>query len=73
MRDEKIAERFAENLRHQIAESFNTEDEIATRAELHSTELTRLLEGKRVPMLDTVVKLAGALGIPLTDLLDGME
>lgn len=55
MRDEDIARRFAENLAHQLAESFATEEEIAARAELHPRELSRLLEGKQVPMLDTVV------------------
>jgi transcriptional regulator with XRE-family HTH domain len=42
------------------------------RASLHRTAVGQLERGERVARVDTVVKLAGSLGIPPGDLLDGM-
>ena len=42
------------------------------RAALHRTEIGQLERAKRVARIDTVAKLAGALGIPTSRLLDGI-
>jgi transcriptional regulator with XRE-family HTH domain len=44
----------------------------AERAGLHRTEICLLERGLRVPRLDTVVKLAGAVEAPAWELLAGM-
>jgi transcriptional regulator with XRE-family HTH domain len=38
----------------------------------HRTAVGQLERGERVARVDTVIKLAGSLGIPPEDLLDGM-
>lgn len=43
------------------------------RASLHRTEIGLLERGARIPRIDTLAKLAGALGVPPADLLDGIE
>lgn len=42
------------------------------RASLHRTAVGQLERGERVARVDTAVKLAGSLGIPPGELLDGM-
>lgn len=45
------------------------QEKVAARAGLHRTEIGLLERGERVPRIDTLVKLAGALGVPPGDLL----
>jgi transcriptional regulator with XRE-family HTH domain len=45
---------------------------LAVRASLHRTAVGQLERGERVARADTLVKLAGSLGIPPGDLLDGL-
>lgn len=45
----------------------------AGRAGLHRTEVALIERGKRVPRLDTVVKLAGAVEVQPCELLTGMN
>ena len=49
-----------------------SQEALAGIAEYHRTQMTRLEWGERLPHLDTVIKLAGGLGIPPCDLLDGI-
>ena len=70
---ELVAERFAVNLAHCKRERGMSLTEIAERAEIHRTHLGLLLRGKRLVRIDTVVKLAGALGVPLSALLEGVR
>lgn len=67
-----VAERFADNLKRQLAKSPLTQDEVSERAEIHRTQIPKLLKGDQIPRLDTVVKLAGALGIEPITLIDGI-
>lgn len=46
--------------------------EAAQRAGLHRTQISLLERGLRVPRLDTIVKLAGAVEVKPCDLLTGM-
>jgi transcriptional regulator with XRE-family HTH domain len=68
-----VAERLAENLSHRQAASGLTQEELATRANIHRTQVSELLHGKQVPRVDTLVKLAGALGVEPADLLEGIS
>lgn len=67
-----IADQFGRNLDRHIEDSGLSQEDIADRAEVHRTQISQLINGKHVPKLDTVVKLAGALGIPPSSLLEGM-
>lgn len=67
-----VAQRFAELLTHYTAKSPLSQEEIAMSAEIHRTQISKLLKGKQIPRLDTVIKLAGVLDIAPADLLEGM-
>ena len=43
------------------------------RASLHRTEIGLLERGERMPRIDTAIKLAGALGLPLASLVEGID
>jgi transcriptional regulator with XRE-family HTH domain len=58
-----VARRFAENLRQVRKETGLSQEEVGFRAGLHRTEVGLLERGARVPRLDTLVKLAAALGV----------
>jgi transcriptional regulator with XRE-family HTH domain len=49
-----------------------SQEALADIAEYHRTQMTRLEWGERLPHLDTVIKLAGGLGVPPCELLDGI-
>jgi transcriptional regulator with XRE-family HTH domain len=67
-----ISERFADNLARYRQERGLSQEELAARADIHRTQISLIEGGKRMPRLDTLVKLAGALGIEPGDLLDGI-
>lgn len=67
-----IEDRFGKNLSHHFKRSGLSKEEVARRAEIHRTQVSLLLNGKQIPKLDTVIKLAGALEIPPAALLEGM-
>jgi transcriptional regulator with XRE-family HTH domain len=68
-----VAKRFAENLAYYREQSGLSQEALASRAEIHRTQIGELLRGKQLPRLDTFVKLAGALDVPPTDLLEGIS
>jgi transcriptional regulator with XRE-family HTH domain len=68
----EIAERFASNLIEQRKTAGLSQEELAFRADLHRTQISLLETGKRVPRLDTVLKLVGALEVPITTLVEGI-
>jgi transcriptional regulator with XRE-family HTH domain len=67
-----IAERFGENLTRFREATGLSQEEVGIRASLHRTEVSQLERAQRVPRIDTVVKLAGALGVKAGDLLGGI-
>lgn len=67
-----VAERFAHNLRQARASTDFSQEELAFRASLHRTEVGLLERAERTPRIDTLAKLAGALGVESTALLDGI-
>ncbi|HVQ57675.1 MAG TPA: helix-turn-helix transcriptional regulator [Solirubrobacterales bacterium] len=72
-RNPAIAERFGRNLFRARRDAGLSQEALAALCCLHRTEIGYLEGGKRVPRLDTVVKLATALEVPLDDFTEGIE
>ena len=68
-----IASRFGKNLSRARKRAGMSQEEAGIRASLHRTEIGLLERGERVPRIDTAIKLAGAVGVPLGELIDGIE
>jgi transcriptional regulator with XRE-family HTH domain len=58
-----VAEQFGANLSRLRERSGITQEDLAFRASLHRTEIGLLERGGRLPRIDTLAKLAGALGV----------
>lgn len=69
----EIAKRFGRNLNRCRKGAGFSQEELAVRASLHRTEIGLLERGERLPRVDTAVKLAGALGVPFDDLIEGID
>ncbi|HXR31252.1 MAG TPA: helix-turn-helix transcriptional regulator [Solirubrobacterales bacterium] len=67
-----LAVQFGRNLAYCRKRAKLSQEELAVRASLHRTAVGQLERGERVARVDTAVKLAGSLGIPPCELLDGM-
>lgn len=60
-----FAVRFGRNLAYCRERTRNlSQEELGMRAELHRTAVGQLERGERVARSDTLVKLAGSLGVP---------
>ncbi|HEX8688609.1 MAG TPA: helix-turn-helix transcriptional regulator [Solirubrobacterales bacterium] len=70
---EALKARFARNLTRCREEADVSQEELGFRASLHRTEISLLERGERIPRVDTAVRLAGSLGVPLDDLAVGLE
>ncbi len=74
MGETSVARRFGENLRRVRSATGLSQEEVGFRSGLHRTEIGLLERGERTPRIDTVVKLAGALGVRFEcPLLGGLE
>lgn len=67
-----VAEKFSENVLIHRRRAGLSQEELGFRAEVHRTEIGQLERGHRLPRIDTVVKVAGALGVDTAVLLAGM-
>ncbi|MGH2975337.1 MAG: helix-turn-helix domain-containing protein [Solirubrobacterales bacterium] len=67
-----VAVRFGENLSRVRDLTGLSQEDLGIKAGLHRTEISQLERGLRVARIDTLVKLAGALGVSTDDLLDGI-
>ena len=67
-----VAERFSGNLLILRRRAKLSQEDLGFRADLHRTEIGQLERGERLPRIDTLVKLAGALSVPPGDLLMGI-
>lgn len=72
MFEQEVADRFAENLRRCRRRSGLSQEKLGYRASLHRTEIGLLERGARIPRLDTILKLSGALSISPCELIEGM-
>jgi transcriptional regulator with XRE-family HTH domain len=68
-----VAQQFGANLRYCRRRAKLSQEELSFRASLHRTAIGMLERGERIPRIDTLVKLAGALGVSSAELLDGLE
>lgn len=69
---EAIARRFGKNLLRERKRAGLSQEEVGYRASLHRTEVGMLERGVRLPRVDTLLKLAGAVECEPADLLDGI-
>jgi len=67
-----IAAVFGENLARCRKRVEMSQEELGIRASLHRTEVSQLERGLRVARIDTLVKLAGALDVPPSELIEGI-
>jgi transcriptional regulator with XRE-family HTH domain len=68
-----VAKQFGDNLSRLREQAGITQEEIAFRASLHRTEIGLLERGGRIPRIDTLAKLAGALEVEPGELFDGIR
>lgn len=69
----EVAQQFAANLRQARKRSGLSQEEVGWLASLHRTEIGLLETGARTPRIDTLVKVAAALDLPVDcPLLDGI-
>ncbi len=67
-----IAQRFGDNLRRLRKRAGLSQEEVSYRASLHRTEVSQLERGLRLPRMDTIAKVAGAIGAKPGELFDGV-
>ena len=68
----RVLERFSANLVGAWQDAGLTQGQLAERSELHHTQIRRLKHGVSLPHLGTLVRLAGALGVPPAELCAGV-
>jgi transcriptional regulator with XRE-family HTH domain len=68
-----LAVHFGRQLRAHRARLGTSQEELGFRASLHRTEVGLLERGLREPRLDTIIKLADALDVPLGELLGRID
>lgn len=62
-RDEAISKQFGLNLKAARRRAGVTQEDLGFRCGLHRTEIGLVESGKRLPRIDTLIKLASALNI----------
>lgn len=67
-----FARRFGGNLAACRKRAALSQEELGVKASLHRTAVGQIERGERVARADTLVKLAGSLGIPSEELLAGL-
>lgn len=65
--------RFGQNLARCREGADVSQEELSFRASIHRTEVSLLERGERMPRVDTALRIAGSLGVPLNDLVAGLE
>jgi transcriptional regulator with XRE-family HTH domain len=65
---DEIARIVGEQVKARRAERGENQEEVSLRSGLHRTEISQIERGLRVPRLDTLLKLAGALEVPVGEL-----
>lgn len=69
---QEVAEHFGVNLRRVRRREGLSQEQLAVRASLHRTAIGLLENGQRVSRTDTLIQLAGAMGVPPGELLAGI-
>jgi transcriptional regulator with XRE-family HTH domain len=71
-RSAEVAAQFGRNLARYRERAGLSQEELGHRAQLHRTAIGLLERGGRTPRVDTIVRLAGAVSVPVSDLLAGL-
>lgn len=69
----ELSEHFALVLRRQRLRADLSQEELAFLGGMHKTAVSHLERGDRLPLLDSIVRLAGGLEIEPSELLDGIR
>ncbi|HEY0280939.1 MAG TPA: helix-turn-helix transcriptional regulator [Solirubrobacterales bacterium] len=67
-----LSGRFGENVRLLRARAHISQEELGFRADVHRTQISLFESGRRLPRIGTALKLAAALEVDLSTLLDGI-
>ncbi len=70
---DEVAKRFAENLARCLKRAGYSQEKLAGLSEMHRTQVSELLRGRQLPRLDSLIKLAGALGVEPAELIEGLH
>jgi transcriptional regulator with XRE-family HTH domain len=68
-----VSDRYAENLLRLRQRRKLSQEELAVRAAVNRSQISLMESGKRLPRLDTLVKLAGALEVEVPRLVEGIR
>jgi len=68
-----VAEQFGRNLRRARKELDMTQEELGRRSSHHRTQIAAMERGERLPRIDTLLRVAGALEVSPERLLDGIQ
>lgn len=71
--DREAAKRLGRNLWMARRRAGYSQEGLGDLCGLHRTEIGFVEKGKRLPRVDTLIKLAGALGLGVQVLVDGIE
>ncbi|MDQ3725482.1 MAG: helix-turn-helix transcriptional regulator [Actinomycetota bacterium] len=72
-RSQEVATKFGRNLLRCRRRAGLSQEELGSRASLHRTEIGMLEQGDRLARIDTLMKLAGAMAVPPSELLEGIH
>ncbi len=67
-----LADHFGRNVKRLRLRADLSQEQLSLRANLHRTEIGMLENGIRLPRLDTILKVAGALEVEAGKLFDGL-
>ncbi|HVD86603.1 MAG TPA: helix-turn-helix transcriptional regulator [Solirubrobacterales bacterium] len=73
VRSEEVALKFGRNLFRCRRRAAMSQEELGNLAQLHRTEIGMLEHGTRLARVDTLMKIAGALSVSPTELLEGIH
>jgi transcriptional regulator with XRE-family HTH domain len=71
--DRAAAERLGRNVLKARRRAGLSQEELGAMACLHRTEIGFVESGQRLPRVDTLIRLASALGVGAAELLEGVE
>jgi transcriptional regulator with XRE-family HTH domain len=69
----EVARQFGRNLQRHRKRAGFSQEELSFAAGLHRTQIGMLERGVRIPRIDTLIKLMGALEVSAAELLVGIE
>lgn len=70
---EEVRHRLGSRLRALRQDRQLTQEELAERAEIHPTFLAKIEAGQRLPSLEVIRRLAGALGVPVASIVSTID